>query len=102
MPTIGTLQGDNIRWRLIRLNKCPCVRPVGLGETWWWLLMKCVLEVTGVEDKEAYGTEQLRRGMGARTEGGIYVLRLLWQQHDQKEDWGFLLIDVHHALNREN
>ena len=64
--------------------------------------MKCVLSVTGVEDKEAYVMKKLRGGMEAMIEGGIHVLRLLRQQHDQEEDWGFLLIDVHHALNREN
>ena len=33
--------------RLIGFNKCPRVRPVGVGETWWRMLEKYVLVVTG-------------------------------------------------------
>ena len=29
-------------------------------------------------------------------------MRHLWQQHDQEEDWGYLLIDAHNAFNEEN
>ena len=47
---------------LIGTNKCPGVRPVGVGETWRWILAKCVLAVTGVEAKEACGTEKSSAG----------------------------------------
>ena len=33
--------------RLIGLDKCSGVRPVSVGETWRWMLLKCVLVVTG-------------------------------------------------------
>ena len=29
-------------------------------------------------------------------------MRLLWQQHTQEEDLGFLLIEAHNAFNEEN
>ena len=29
-------------------------------------------------------------------------MRLLWKQHAQEEDWGFLLIDARNAFNEEN
>ena len=45
--------------RLIGLYKCPWVRPVGVGEIWWRMLVKFVLVVMGAEAKEAFGTEQL-------------------------------------------
>ena len=32
---------------------------LGMGETWRHMLAKCVLEVTGEEEKEAYSKEQL-------------------------------------------
>ena len=39
--------------RIIGLYNCPGVRRVGVGETWRWMLDKCVLEVTGADAKEA-------------------------------------------------
>ena len=45
--------------RLISLYKCPWVRPVGVGEIWWRMLVKFVLVVMGAEAKEAFVTEQL-------------------------------------------
>ena len=38
--------------RLIGLDKCHWVRPVGVGETWRRMLDKCVFVVTGEEAKE--------------------------------------------------
>ena len=51
--------------RLIGLENFPEVRPVGMGETWWKILEKCVLVVMGAEAKEACGTKQLCGGLGA-------------------------------------
>ena len=53
------------------------------------MLAKCVLVVTGAEAKEACRTEQLYGGLEAGIEGGTHAVRLLWQQHDQGEDWGY-------------
>ena len=55
--------------------------------------------MTGQEAKAAWGTEQLSGGVEAGIEGRIHTMRLLWQQHSQEEDWGFLLIDVRNELN---
>ena len=49
--------------RLIGLDKCPGVRPLGVGETWRRILEKCVMVVTGAEAKEACRTEQLCSGL---------------------------------------
>ena len=85
--------------RLIGLNKYPVVRSVGLGETWWRILSKCSLVVMEVEAKESCGMEQLCGGLEAGIEGDIHAVRLLWQQHYQKEDWVFFLIDMCNAFN---
>ena len=37
---------------LIALDKQPGVRPVGVGETWRLLMEKCVLQVTGQDEKD--------------------------------------------------
>ena len=85
--------------RLIGLDKCPVVRPVGVGETWRQILEKCVLAVTGAEAKKACGTEQLCKGLVTGIEGAIHVMRLLWQQNSQEEYWRFLRIDACNAFN---
>ena len=41
--------------RLIGLDKCPGVRPVGIGEIWRRLFAKTVLVVAGAEAKEECG-----------------------------------------------
>ena len=64
--------------------------------------MKCVLTVMGAEAKEACGTEQLYRGLEDGIEEVIHAVRFLWQQHDQEEDWGFLLIESCNVFNKEN
>ena len=60
------------------------------------------MAVTGAEANESCGTEQLCGVLEARIEGGVHVVRLLWQQHTQEEDWGLLLVDARNAFNEEN
>ena len=83
-----------MRGRMITLDKQPGVRPVGVGETWRKLMVKCILRVTGQDPKAACGTDQLDGGVEAVIEGGIHAMPLLWSQHSQEEYWGFLLIDA--------
>ena len=56
--------------RLIGLDKYPGLRPVGVGDTWWRILEKYVLLVTGEEAKEDCVKEQLFSGLEAGNEGG--------------------------------
>ena len=35
-------------------------------------------------------------------ESGIHAMRVLWEDHSQEEDWGFLLVDAWNAFNEEN
>ena len=64
--------------RLITLKKSPGVRLVGIRETWRQMMAKCLLWVTGKEDKAACGTKQLAGGVDAGIEGGIHSIRVLW------------------------
>ena len=88
--------------RLIALDKQPGIRPVGVGKTWRRLMAKCLLKVAGPEAKSACGTTQLAGGLEAGIEGAIHAMRVLFEEHRKEEDWGFLLIDAHNALNEEN
>ena len=63
---------------------------------------KCLLRVAGPEAKAACGTNQLTVGVEVGIEGAIHAMRVLWEEHNQEEDWGFLLIDARNAFNEEN
>ena len=54
------------------------------------------------EAKEACGMDKICRGLEDGIEGGIHAVRLLWQQHTQEEDWGFLIIGSCNIFNEEN
>ena len=84
---------------LIALDKQLGIRPVGVGETRRQLMTKCLIWVTGQEAKAACGTAQLAGGVEAGIKGVIHTLCVLWEEHSQEEDWGFLLIDVWNTIN---
>ena len=48
-----------ISGRLIALDKQPVIRPVGVGETWWRMMAKCLLRVAGPGSEADCGKTQL-------------------------------------------
>ena len=88
--------------RLTSLDKQPGIRPVGVGETWRRLMEKWLLQVTGPEVKAACSTSQLDVGVEAEIEGAIHSMRVIWEEHSLKGDWGFLLIEARNSFNEEN
>ena len=65
-------------------------------------MAKCVLTVADKEANKVLGTEQLCRCVGVGIKVGIHVMKLLWKQHSQDEDWLFLIIDAQNKFNEEN
>jgi hypothetical protein len=61
--------------RLVALDKCPGVRPVGIGEVYRRLIAKCVLEVAGGQATTAAGNLNLCAGLPAGIEGAVHALR---------------------------
>ena len=53
----------------------------GLGETWHPCFTECILAMVVLEVKEAYGMDQIFRGLKAGIEGGIHVMQMLWKNH---------------------
>ena len=90
--------------RLVGLDKCPGVRPIGIGDILRRLLYKMMLFVLDNEAAMVYGTDQLCSGREARIEGGIHHMRSLWDEHEKDEDdtWGVLLIDARNMYNEGN
>ena len=46
-------------------------------------MVRLILEVTDPEAKEACGKDQICVGSEAGIDGGIHVMQILWQHHDQ-------------------
>lgn len=61
--------------RLIALDKCPGVRPIGVGETLRRLISKAILRVTRDVIQKAVGNLQLCAGQEAACEAGIHAMR---------------------------
>jgi hypothetical protein len=87
--------------RLIALNKCPGVRPIGIGETLRRILGKCLVLATGKDVEEVCNAEQLCTGVQAGIEGAIHAMRDLFDQN-ANDGWGMLLVDASNAFNSIN
>jgi hypothetical protein len=54
------------------------------------------------EAKDKCGIGQLCANLEAGIEGGIHAMRLLWEQHEVEEEWGFLLVDARNTFKERN
>ena len=84
------------------LDKCPDIWPIGIGEIWRRLLAKRVLKVAGVETKDTCGNVQLFAGLETGIVGAMHATRDLCSKKEDKEEWGFLLVDATNAFNVGN
>ena len=85
--------------RGIAIDKCPGLRPVGVGEMARRIIGKAVMEVTGPKVQEAVGALQLCAGHPVGVESAIHAMRGFLD--DDSSD-GILLIDADNAFNRAN
>ena len=59
---------------LVALDKCPCVRPVGIDEVWRRAIAKCALKACGEDAKVACGSTQLCAGLEAGIKGAVHAV----------------------------
>ena len=86
--------------RLIALAKIPIgIRPIGIGDILTRLAAKTVLSATRSEAAEACGIDQTCAGLAAGIEGDVHSIRLLFDQWQEDEDWGFFMTDARNAFN---
>lgn len=88
--------------RLIALDKCPGVRPIGIGQIWRRAMAKLVIAVAGPSAAKAAGTHQLCAGLSAGVEAGVHAANQQWKEHADEDDFNFLQLDASNAFNRQN
>ena len=85
--------------RLIALNKCPGVRPIGIGEVVRRILGKVILATIGKEIQDAAGALQLCAGQQTGCEAAVHAMRELSNDPDTE---AILLVDASNAFNLLN
>ena len=85
--------------RLMALDKCPGVRPIGIGEVVRRILGKAVLATIGNEIQEAAGAMQVCAGHQAGSEAAIHAMRETFEDPNTE---AALLVDASNAFNTLN
>ena len=85
--------------RLIALDKCPGVRPIGVAEVVRRLLGKAIPSLAGTDVQHAAGAIQLCAGQEAGCEAAIHSIRTIFTDSGNE---GVLLVDAFNAFNLLN
>ena len=85
--------------RLIALDKCPGVRPIGVCETARRIISKAVLHVARADLQDAAGSLQLCAGQIAGIEAAVHAMR---EAFLKEETEAVLLVDASNAFNSLN
>ena len=82
--------------RLIALDKCPGVRPIGIAETLRRVIGKAICSATCADIESLCGVDQLCGGVKSGIEGAIHAMNDQYSQNCTLPDWGVLF----NSLNR--
>ena len=85
--------------RLIALDKCPGVRPIGICETARRIISKAVLQVTRTDLQDAAGSLQLCAGQIAGIEAAVHSMKEAFSSEGTE---AVLLVDASNAFNALN
>ena len=85
--------------RLIPLDKCPGVRPIGIGEVPRCIISKAILWILSSDIESAAGPLQTCAGQMGGCEAAIHAMRRIYQSPMTE---GVLLLDAENAFNRLN
>jgi hypothetical protein len=85
--------------RLIPLDKCPGVRPIGVGEIPRRIIGKAIVKHIKLDIQKATGPLQLCAGQEAGCEASIHAMTKLFAMDDSE---AVLLVDADNAFNRLN
>ena len=85
--------------RLVALNKCRGVRPVGIGEAPRRIIRKAILAVICSDIREVVGSLQLCIGQRLGCEASIHALNKIYEEETTE---AILMVDASNAFNRLN
>ena len=85
--------------RLMALDKCPGVRPIGIGETARRILGKAILAVIGGDIQDTAGALQMCAGQQSGCEAAVHAMRQIF---DDPNTHAVLLVDASNAFNNLN
>ena len=85
--------------RLIALDKCPGVRPIGIGEVPRRIIGKAILNIINTDIQESVGIHQLCVGQQYGCEAAVHALETILEGEDNE---GILLVDASNAFNNLN
>ena len=86
--------------RLCALDKCPGIRPVGIGEIWRRAIAKFALSLCGKDTKAACGRTQLCAGLEAGIEEASHAVRNRSEEHETME-FGEWKVEIRRRWQRE-
>ena len=85
--------------RLIPLDKCPGVTPIGVGEVSRRIIAKAILKIIGGDVEEAAGPLQLCAGQDGGCEAAVHAMQSIFQVPETE---AVLLVDANNAFNSLN
>ena len=85
--------------RLVALDKCPEVRPIGIGKVVRRIIGKAVLAVTGPHVQDVTGALQACAGQRGGSEAAVHAMRRQFQDTNTE---AVLLVDALNAFNSLN
>ena len=80
--------------RLILLDKCPGVRPIGVGEILRWIIGRTIVSCIQTDLKQLGGNQQLRMAQRCGIEHAIHSLGVNFDENE-----AVFLIDATHGFN---
>ena len=81
------------------LDKCPGVRPIGIGEVPRRITAKAILKIIGSDVVEAAGPLQLCAGQDGGCEAAVHAIRTIFQAPETE---AVLLVDANNTFNSLN
>ena len=85
--------------RLVPLDKCPGIRPIGIGEVLRRIAGKVFMSVVKGDVQDSVGSLQVCAGQAGGCEAAVHAMRTLYEEEDTD---AVLLIDAANAFNSIN